>query len=233
MAVSDRILEFYKNLHLDDQRLPLDVKAMNPYADPPMEVEKVIRQFYEKFYSDQRPRGLILGINPGRFGAGVTGIPFTDSYRLQQFCGIPFPEDTRETSSVFVYDVIEKYGGAVAFYQDWFIGAVSPLGFIRKNARGNWVNWNYYDQPELEKEVRSFIIEKLKEQKEICGNPESCVILGMGKNYKYLKKLNAEIGLFSDIIPLEHPRYIMQYKLKRKEEFVDKFLESLKTNKIM
>ncbi len=33
-------------------------------------------------------RYLILGINPGRFGGGITGIPFTDPIRLQNICGI-------------------------------------------------------------------------------------------------------------------------------------------------
>lgn len=231
MSIADQILEFYDRLHLDDKRLPRDVKSMNPYARPPAEVARVIKEFYYKFYDDKEPRGLILGINPGRFGAGVTGIPFTDSYRLQEFCGIEFPTDTRETSSAFVYEVVEAYGGAKKFFKDWFIGAVSPLGFIHKNQKGNWVNYNYYDHPDLEKAVRPSIVEQLKAQKEICDNPSSCVILGTGKNYKYLQKLNRDEQLFEEIIPLEHPRYIMQYKLKRKEEYVSKFLNTLGTVK--
>ncbi len=229
MNIADKILQFYSELHLNDRDLPKGVKSMNPYANTLPEVEKVIREFYYKYYNDNNPRGLILGINPGRFGAGITGIPFTDSYRLQEFCGIPFPEDTRETSSVFVYDVIRDYGGAELFYNDWFIGAISPLGYIRQNTRDNWVNWNYYDQPDLEKAVRPFIVEKLREQKAICGNPKNCVILGAGKNYTYLKKLNEQIGLFEKITPLEHPRYIMQYRLKRKEEYIQKFLGALRS----
>lgn len=226
-TVADQILNFYQQLHLDDTRLPKDVQSMNPYANPPKEVEKVIREFYHRFYDDEKPRGLILGINPGRFGAGVTGIPFTDSYRLEEHCGIEFPTDTRETSSAFVYEVVDAYGGAEKFYQDWFIGAVSPLGFIHKNEKGNWVNYNYYDDKKLEEAVRPFIIDQLKIQREICGNPSTCVILGTGKNYKYLQKLNKEEKLFEEIIPLEHPRYIMQYKLKKKEEYVAKFLNKL------
>ena len=30
---------------------------------------------------------------------------------------------------VFVYQVIDSYGGPVAFYKDYYIGAVCPLGF--------------------------------------------------------------------------------------------------------
>ncbi len=228
MTVAEQILKFYNSFNLESNSLPKDIEVMNPYQNPPKEVEEVIHRFYHKYYNDTNSRGIILGINPSRLGAGVTGIPFTDSYRLQEFCNIPFPVDTRETSAHFVYDVIEAYGGATSFYKDWFIGAVSPLGYIHKNEKGNWVNYNYYDQKDLEAAVRPFIIDNLKRQLAICGNPRTAIILGTGKNYKYLKELNKSIKLFDRIIPLEHPRYIMQYKLKLKEDYVVKFLENLK-----
>ncbi|WP_417591245.1 SMUG2 DNA glycosylase family protein [Owenweeksia hongkongensis] len=227
MTKAEQILDFYSNLNIDVSTLPLKVDVLNPYQNPSPEMEKVLHEFYHKYYGDTKSRGLILGINPGRFGAGITGIPFTDSYRLKEFCDIDFPIDTRETSSVIVYEVIQAFGGAKKFYSNWFIGATSPLGFIHQNAKGNWVNYNYYDDPKLEKAVRPFIIDKLQEQLEICGNPRKCVVLGTGKNYKYLQKLNKEIQLFDEIVPLEHPRYIMQYKLKSKEDYVTKFLGAL------
>jgi len=49
---------------------------MNPFRENP-EALIVSGKFYKKYYNDNNPRFLILGINPGRFGAGVTGIPFT------------------------------------------------------------------------------------------------------------------------------------------------------------
>lgn len=228
MKLNTKILDFYASLSLDNKALPKDVEAMNPYFKPTPAVKQVIESFYAKYYSDQNKRGLILGINPGRFGAGITGIPFTDSYRLQEYCGIDFPEITRETSSHFVYDVIDAYGGAKTFYGDWFIGAVSPLGFIHKNEKGNWVNWNYYDQKDLEQILRPYIIDCLQKQSELCGFPEKAVVLGAGKNYKYLKDLNKSIKLFKTIVPLEHPRYIMQYKLREKQNYIEKFVQHLK-----
>lgn len=226
MTKAEEILQFYDSLNLQDEELPQDVKVMNPYSGASPEVKAVIGEFYHKYYNDQNPRGLILGINPGRLGAGVTGIPFTDSHRLRENCNIEFPGETRETSAAFVYDVIEAYGGAKAFYQKWFIGAVSPLGFIHKNEKGNWVNYNYYDDKKLELATRSYIIRNLKLQKQLCGNPTSCVVFGTGKNYKYLSNLNKEEKLFEEIIPLAHPRYIMQYKLKKKDDYVDRFLKT-------
>ena len=136
MSRASEILQFYGQLSLKEIRLPENVQVMNPYEHADGEVQKVIHSFYGKYYNDTLKRGLILGINPGRFGAGITGIPFTDSYRLQEYCNINFPLDTRETSSQFIYDVIAAYGGARRFYSDWFIGAVSPLGFIHKNKKG-------------------------------------------------------------------------------------------------
>jgi len=228
MTKAEEILQFYDSLSLKDEQLPTEVKVMNPYSEASPEIKAVIGEFYHKFYNDKNPRGLILGINPGRLGAGVTGIPFTDSHRLKENCDIDFPGETRETSAAFVYDVIEAFGGATSFYKRWFIGAVSPLGFIHKNNKGNWVNYNYYDDKKLELATRSYIVKNLKLQKKICGGPESCVILGTGKNYKYLKKLNEDKKIFKEIIPLAHPRYIMQYKLKKKDDYIREFLEVLK-----
>lgn len=135
MSLAGEILDFYRNLKLPEKGLPKDVGVLNPYADASDELWQVIGQFYHQYYDDDRTRGLILGINPGRLGAGATGIPFTDSYALEEHCNIVFPGDTRETSAAFVYEVIQAYGGAKKFYRDWFIGAASPLGFVRKNER--------------------------------------------------------------------------------------------------
>lgn len=214
-------------MNLPDALLPEDVKTLNPYAEASPEIWQVIESFYSKYYSDINPRGLILGINPGRFGAGATGIPFTDSYALEEYCDIHFPGDSRETSAAFVYMVIEAYGGAEKFYQDWFIGAASPLGFVRKNDKGNWVNWNYYDQQSLFRQVRPFMDEKLKQQNKICQKPGKAIVLGTGKNYKFLAQINDELELFDELIPLEHPRYIMQYKRKLVPQYVEKFIETL------
>lgn len=33
---------------------------------------------------------------------------------------------------------------------------------------------------------------------------------------------------FAELIPLEHPRYVMQYKLKPKAEYINKYLQALR-----
>lgn len=39
--------------------------------------------------------------------------------------------------------------------------------------------------------------------------------------------MNEEHRFFGKIIPLEHPRFIMQYNSKRKDEFIKKYLNAL------
>jgi hypothetical protein len=89
------------------------------------------------------------------------------------------------------------------------------------------VNYNYYDSKALTKAVEPFIIEKLKEQISFGADTDLAYCLGTGKNFKYLEQLNQQHHFFKTIIPLEHPRYIMQYKNKDKDLYVGKFLEAL------
>src|SRR5687768_5823611 len=83
---ADRVLEFYKDLRIKE-KLPKGVEVLNPYQDK--KAFGLCIRFYKKYYDDHRPRRIILGINPGRFGGGITGIPFTDPIKLERNCGIP------------------------------------------------------------------------------------------------------------------------------------------------
>ena len=228
MTFADRVIEFNKGLNYSGN-LPKGIEIMNPYKINPHALE-ASSKFYKKFYNDSKKRKLILGINPGRFGAGVTGIPFTDTKRLQKYCKIEIEEvSTHEMSSVFVYDFIEAYGGVEQFYNDYYINSVCPLGFLIVDNKGREKNYNYYDSKELEKAVKPFIIETLKRQVEFEIETDVCYSLGAGKNFKYLKDLNKEMNLFNEIYPLEHPRYIMQYKTKQKDIYISKFIKLLKS----
>jgi Uracil DNA glycosylase superfamily len=221
-----QILSFYKTLKIDKALLPHGIEVMNPYLNKT--TWQIVEAFYTKFYNDNRTRKLILGINPGRHGAGLTGIPFTDTKRLNKDCGIAFSEfESHETSSVFVYDMINAFGGAKKFYKQFYISSVSPLGFIIKNKSDKFVNYNYYDSKELENALKSFVIETIQKQIDFGIDTSECYCLGTGKNFKYLTKLNAEFNFFKEIIPLEHPRYVMQYKSKLKDDYIQKYLDCL------
>lgn len=225
MSFAEKIIQFNRSLNFDGA-LPEGIGVMNPFAESPAALDASSR-FYRKYYNDDEPRRLIMGINPGRFGAGLTGIPFTDTARLRDYCGMEIEGiETRELSSVFVYELIEAYGGVEQFYRDFYISAVSPLGFvIHKN--GKELNYNYYDRRELQQAAQSFIIRSLEQQLEFGIDRSQCFCLGNNKNYKYLLALNKRKNYFREIVPLEHPRYIMQYKLKQKEFYIRKFVELL------
>ena len=113
-------------------------------------------------------------------------------------------------------------GGIESFYNGFFIGAVYPLGFLKEGK-----NLNYYDSKELEQTLREGIIRYIKQQLDICGRDDQCFCLGEGKNFKYLQKLNREEKLFGKIVPLAHPRYIMQYKHKYQEVYIEKYKDAL------
>lgn len=226
MPISEKIIGFNRQLEFTNP-LPDGIRIMNPYAENPHALE-ISSRFYRKFYGDDQPRRMIMGINPGRFGAGVTGIPFTDTRRLKEKLGMEIPGlSTYEPSSVFVYEFIEAFGGMEAFYGRYYISAVCPLGFVKVNEKGRDVNYNYYDSRELTDACSDFIVESLETQLRFGMDTDICFCLGNNQNYKFLHKLNEKKGYFGRIVPLEHPRYIMQYKIKQKEEFVKKFVELL------
>ena len=221
LTFADKIIQFNKNLHFDE-KLPEGVKVMNPFQEN-KEVLKLTEIFYQKFYADQLKRKGIFGINPGRLGGGATGIPFTDSKRLESVCQIPVKSiQTHEPSSVFIYDLIDKYGGVASFYQQFYISSLCPLGFIMLNAKGNWINANYYDSKELFNAAKPFIIKSLKTQIKIGLETQKVFILGK-KNAKFLHKILEEVPLFEEVVVFDHPRYIEQYKYKEKEKYLNHF----------
>ena len=224
MTFAEKVISFFKELDFNGS-LPPGISIMNPFRENP-EIIPVISKFYTRFYNDNLRRRFIMGINPGRFGAGVTGIPFTDTIRLTEKCGLSIPGlRTFETSSVFVYEMIDCYGGAEKFYSDFFISSVAPLGFTSVSKGGRQVNCNYYDSKKLIGALYGFIVENLAIQLKFGIERDICFCLGTGQNYKFLLHLNDELKLFERIVPLEHPRFIMQYRSKKKQYYIDKYIE--------
>jgi uracil-DNA glycosylase len=221
LSLAEDILGFYQSLQ---PRFPLPegVEIMHPYREEA--AWQAATRFYHRYYGEQQRRVLLLGINPGRFGAGVTGVPFTDPIRREQVCGIPNDfVKKQELSSLFVYDVADAYGGPAAFYRHFFVTAVCPLGFVR-----NGRNMNYYDDKALLAACEPFIVATIRHQLIMLGSPARCACLGDGTNYKHLQKLNERYGFFEQIIPLPHPRWVMQYRRKQKDVFVQQYVKVLR-----
>jgi hypothetical protein len=218
--VSDSILSFLKNLRIT-AKLPKGIEVLYPYDNP--QTFEICKQFYHKYYSDSHQRTLMLGINPGRFGSGTTGVSFTDPLKLEKYCGIKndFPKKP-ELSADFIYAMILKYGGLESFYSRYFISSVCPLGFTFNDN-----NINYYDIPKLQQAVTPFIIKSINDLILMGMSREKCFCIGGDKNLKVLSKLNEEHKWFKEIVPLPHPRFIMQYRRKKMNEYVDLYLSLL------
>lgn len=192
---------------------------MNPYADP--RARRYVRAFLGRYFDDDAPRVLMLGINPGRFGAGITGVTFTDPVALADFCGIAndLPR-RRELSSVFIYQFIERFGGVEPFYRSFFLSAVSPLGFTRDGR-----NLNYYDDRALAHAVTPFIVRSITRHIALGGRRDHAIVLGRGANATFLRRLNDERRFFGEIHALDHPRPIMQYRRRQLEHYLSHYVE--------
>lgn len=219
-TLGKNIIDFYRSL--SPPPLPNGIEILYPQKNE--QVVKLVEEFFKKFYHDNKARHLIFGINPGRFGAGTTGINFTAPKQLKEFCGIdhPFRAQT-ELSAEFIYEVIKAYGGVKKFYEDYFITSVSPLGLVK-----NSVNVNYYDDKKLQKILTPFITNSIQKQLSLGFQTDYCICIGGDKNLKFFSSLNDEHKFFQKIIPLPHPRFIMQYRRKHKGKYIDQYLSILR-----
>lgn len=214
-----RAYRFYTSL--EAPRVPRGIDVMNPYVTP--SVRGYVREFLGKYYSDNYERVLVMGINPGRFGSGVTGVTFTDPVALTEECGIhnDLPR-RRELSSIFIYDVIDALGGLAEFNRRFFLSAVCPLGFTR-----DLLNLNYYDDWKLERAVTPFIISSIERHIALGCRRDDVVILGRGQNAKFFTGLNEKHRWFASVHALDHPRFIMQYRRKRLGAYIENYKDIL------
>jgi hypothetical protein len=221
MTFGEKVLEFYKRLDISNNEIPDDIEVLHPMKDA--QVQKLNELFYTKYYNDDDKRIFLIGINPGRFGGGVTGIPFTDPIHLEEVLKIKNSLPKRhELSSRFVYQVIERIGGADIFFRKCYLTAVSPLGFIL-----NGKNINYYDSRKLSDYLENKFIYWLQQQLSFGANTEVAFSLGRGRNFNFLESINKKHRLFKQIVALPHPRWVMQYRYPTRSEFIDFYLEQL------
>jgi hypothetical protein len=221
-SFSQRAIKYFTGLK-SPRLLPSGIDVLNPYSGK--EARRVVTKFYSKFFNDAVKRIFLLGINPGRFGGGITGIAFTDPVALEKNCAVKneFPKKT-ELSSKFVYTFIDKYGGAKKFYSRFFIGALYPLVLLH-----NGKNYNYYGSPGLYAHLRPFIISSIKKHVSFGARKDIVICLGK-KNAKCLREINNELEYFKKIVVLDHPRYIMQYRLKKVDEYAQKYMNVLRSS---
>lgn len=217
MTFSDKAIKYFCNLKPAPNKIG-KVKALNPYTSE--EVKGVVKKFYKKFFNDSNNRLFMIGINPGRFGGGLTGISFTDPVALRENCGIDNNlGNNKELSSKFIYQMIKAYGGADKFYAKVFLTALYPFALMKDGK-----NFNYYDDKSVAENLRHEIINTVKIQISFGADTEKAIVLGK-KNADHFSSINREFNFFRRIIVLEHPRYIMQYKLKQIDSYINKYLD--------
>ena len=230
---SDSVLEFNEWLANISLKLFDNYTISNPFSGKNrVQIKEITNAFYKKYYNDNNKRYLILGSSPARKGTATTGIPFEDASHLYKETGIMIDHFyINKSSSDFLYDVMEQYGGCEKFYNDFFMSFVCPLGIVNINSKGNEVNSNYYENKKLENFLYNFIVDSLKRQIAFGIETSICYCIGSGENFKFLTKINEQYKFFDKIIALEHPRFIMQYNLKDRNKYLNKYINALNNRK--
>lgn len=220
-AFASQILDFYFNLSANPP-LPKGVEPIYPFDN--IQTKAMMQTFFDKYYNDTNPRTYLIGINPGRLGSGITGIGFADAYHLEAYCDIPNDFDKRvEISAAFMFEVIEAYGGVEKFYGDFFFTTTMPLGLLKEGK-----NYNYYDDKVTQECLDPYITQTLLEQMAISQARSKIICVGTGKNFKYLEAFNKKHHCFESIDVLPHPRWVMQYRRKEKQKYINTYIEALK-----
>lgn len=85
LTFAQKVLQYNENLSSIQLNLPDGFRIINPFAGNSKEiVQNITKIFYEKYYSDNKSRYLILGSSPARRGTAVTGVPFEDAFHIQK-----------------------------------------------------------------------------------------------------------------------------------------------------
>jgi hypothetical protein len=170
--------------------------------------------FYAQYYSDTHPRRLILGSSPARRGSAQSGIPFVD--------------DTPRPASAFLADVIAGCGGEEAFYKKFLMDFLCPIALVRTTAQGREVNANYYEIKALQQALTPLMLAHVRGLIDLGIDRSVCFCIGSGENFRFLSQINAAQGFFARLVPLEHPRFVMQYHAAQRGMYLDRYLWALR-----
>ncbi|MCE5361045.1 uracil-DNA glycosylase family protein [Candidatus Igneacidithiobacillus taiwanensis] len=174
-----------------------------------------LEAFWQHYVPDPLPQTVILGLNPGRFGAGQTGIPFVDFRSLSALLPeASLPKQDSEPSATFFHRVVQHIG-AEKFYRMFYVSNVSAVGYLRDGK-----NCNYPDLPEL---ARPTVARNFAEEMGLL-RPKRIIALG--------REVEASAqALFPDgsvrISHLPHPSWIMTYRLREAQSWVRRYAQML------
>ncbi|MGG4490927.1 uracil-DNA glycosylase family protein [Metabacillus idriensis] len=100
----------------------------------------LVKKYYETMYKLQDERIVLCGINPGRNGAGKTGIPFIDFRGASHVLSDVFNDDW-ERSAQFILSIIKEVG-IEDFHKRVYMTNLSWFGFKKDGKK-----LNYYKLP--------------------------------------------------------------------------------------
>jgi hypothetical protein len=67
----------------------------------------------------------------------------------------------------------------------------------------------------------------MRKQLEFGARRGVAIVLGTSRNFKELSSLNERHSFFERLVAVEHPRFIMQYRRKKVEVFVERYAQVL------
>ena len=179
-----------------------------------------IIEFHKIYVEPNSPKVVICGINPGRNGAGLTGIPFIDFASLSKM--LPdIKENDWEPSAKFFFSVIQKFE-IEAFYRNFHVTNISWFGFSRIDKQKNV---NYFEK-DISTEIAIYLIDKFVEEMEHI-NPDYIIPLSKPVLYeleslKKQNKIRAKIG-----IRLNHPSWVTTYCSNDLSTWRQKYVDTL------
>lgn len=101
---------------------------------------------------------------------------------------------------------------------------MSPLGFMHGEK-----NLNFYDSAELQSALTTTIQHWILQQVSFGLRQDTTVVLGTGKLKTFFEQyVHAECG-FDSVVFLEHPRFIMQYRRKHVDSYVEKYVQVIRS----
>ena len=177
-----------------------------------------IVEFHKKYVEPNSPKIVICGINPGRNGAGLTGIPFIDFASLSQMLPCIKKNDW-EQSANFFFSIIQEFG-IETFYRNFHVTNISWFGFSRIDKSKNV---NYYEIPT---EIQKYLINKFVEEMAFI-NPDYIIPLAEHVSWeldslKKQDKIKAKIGT-----RLNHPAWVMAHRRKDLNTWRKKYVDTL------
>jgi hypothetical protein len=221
----DRILQlhykFFENIQSDLEIRELLQSENITVLDGFYKNFELVSRYYKMVYSSEASRIVLCGINPGRNGAGKTGIPFLDFESVSNL--VPnINRSDKEQSAQFIKSIIDELGNET-YFNAVYMTNLSWFGFVKNNK-----NLNYYDLPDP---LPALFTESFISEMNIV-KPKIIVPLSqrVEKTLKQMQKAGKLQYPVSSRLP--HPYYcsIGQNAIKYKEVYV-KMINELREDK--